>query len=135
MNKLVSVFCCFAVTLLGFFGCEHSTRTYNEGAVLYQKHCANCHMDDGSGLEALYPPLAAADLLKSLDIRAACVIRNGLQGRIVVNGIEYETGMAAIKQLSDVELTNILNYIHNAWGNKRRFIQLKEVKAVLKVCS
>lgn len=91
-------------------------------------------MEDGSGLEALYPPLANADMLRSMDVAAACVIRHGLQGKIVVNGTEYETGMVGIEQLTDVEITNILNYIHNAWGNKRQFIQLKEVRDALESC-
>ena len=102
--------------------------------MLYEKHCENCHMADGTGLEALYPPLAGADMLQSLGVGAACVIKNGLQGKIVVNGVEFETGMAPIVGLSSVEITNILNYIHNAWGNKRKFIQLNEVQATLEAC-
>ena len=134
MSKhLVTLISLFSL-VVGLLSCEHSVRTYNEGAVLYSKNCANCHMDDGSGLEALYPPLAGADMLESLDVAAACLIRHGLEGHIVVNGVVYETGMAGIEHLTDVEITNILNYIHNAWGNKRAYIPLKEVKAVLKAC-
>ncbi len=130
--KLLTLF----IVLLIFFSlsCEHSTRTYNEGAVLYKKHCENCHMSDGTGLEALYPPLAKSDMLINLDINTACIIQNGLQGKIVVNSVEYETGMDPIKELSAVQITNILNYIHNAWGNKRDFIQLDQVKKVLDDC-
>ena len=116
-------------------GCTNSTeKTYNEGAQLYKKHCESCHMEDGTGLEALYPPLAQSDMLEILGVKAACVIKNGLQGKIVVNGIEFETGMAPIKGLSAVEITNIVNYIHNAWGNKRPFIQLNEVEKALQGC-
>jgi len=116
-------------------GCTNGTeKTYNEGAQLYKKHCESCHMEDGTGLEALYPPLAQSDMLEILGVKAACVIKNGLQGKIVVNGIEFETGMAPIKGLSAVEITNIVNYIHNAWGNKRPFIQLNEVEKALQGC-
>ncbi len=121
--------------LLFLFSCGNPReKTYNEGAVLYKKHCENCHMSDGTGLEALYPPLAGADMLQSVGVGAACIIKNGLQGKIIVNGVEFETGMAPIEGLSNVEITNILNYIHNAWGNKREFIQLNEVEAVLESC-
>lgn len=109
-------------------------KTYNEGAQLYKKHCSNCHGDDGTGLEELYPPLAKSDMLEVLGVSAACVIKNGLKGKIVVNGITFETGMEPIKNLSAVEITNILNYIHNAWDNKREFIQLSEVEKILESC-
>ena len=107
-------------------------KTYNEGAQLYKKHCSNCHGDDGTGLEELYPPLANADMLQTLGASAACVIQKGLKGKIVVNGITFETGMEPVKNLSAIEITNILNFIHNAWGNQREFIQLSEVEKILK---
>ena len=114
--------------------CKNSTKTYNEGAILYKRHCENCHMSDGSGLEALYPPLAKADMLKNLGVKAACIIKYGLHGKILVNGIEFDTGMDPVQNLSDVEITNILNYIHNAWGNRKQFIQLNEVTHTLENC-
>ncbi|BDS10328.1 c-type cytochrome [Aureispira anguillae] len=121
--------------LLGISCSNPAEKTYNEGAILYQKHCENCHMEDGSGLEALYPPLAGADMLENMGVGAACIIKNGLKGKIIVNGVEFETGMEPIKGLSNVEITNIVNYIHNAWGNKRAFIQLNEVEKTLETCA
>jgi mono/diheme cytochrome c family protein len=114
---------------------EGNQEPYQEGAVLYKKHCSNCHMDDGTGLEALYPPLAGSDMLESMDVAAACVLRNGLQGPIVVNGIQYDMEMPPMPQLSGVEITNLLNYIHNAWGNERAYISLDKVQAALERCT
>jgi cytochrome c551 len=125
----------FYTVLASLVSCEHSVKTYNEGATLYTRYCENCHMPDGTGLEALYPPLAKSDMLENSGVSAACIIKYGLQGKILVNGVEFETGMEPVKDLSDVEITNILNYIHNAWGNKRAFIQLNEVQAALENCS
>ncbi|MCH2022866.1 MAG: cytochrome c [Saprospiraceae bacterium] len=124
----------FYTLLLSLVSCKNSTKTYNEGAILYKRHCENCHMSDGSGLEALYPPLAKADMLKNLGVKAACIIKYGLHGKILVNGIEFDTGMDPVQNLSDVEITNILNYIHNAWGNRKQFIQLNEVTHTLENC-
>lgn len=135
MYRVIKYSLCLGFGLFMIFSCDNSReKTYNEGAILYEKHCENCHMADGTGLEALYPPLAKADMLQNLGVKAACIIKNGLQGKILVNGVEFETGMAPIKGLSNVEITNILNYIHNAWGNKRAFIQLNEVEATLQEC-
>lgn len=130
------IFFIFSLLTLLFFSCGNTNeKTYNEGAQLYKKHCSNCHGDDGTGLEALYPPLAKSDMLEALGVSAACVIRNGLKGEIMVNGVKFETGMEPIKNLSAIEITNILNYIHNAWGNKRAYIQLNEVETVLESCT
>jgi mono/diheme cytochrome c family protein len=114
--------------------CGNGEQPYKEGAVLYKKHCENCHMEDGSGLEALYPPLAGSDMLQSMDIAAACVIRNGLQGPMTVNGVQYDMEMPPMPQLSGVEIANLLNYIHNAWGNERDYIPLDKVQATLDRC-
>jgi mono/diheme cytochrome c family protein len=129
---LFSAGLCFFLLL----SCVNSAeKTYNEGAQLYKVHCENCHMEDGKGFEQMIPPLAGADMLENMGVGAACVIQNGLKGKILVNEVEYEIGMDPIKGLSVVEITNIVNYIHNAWGNKRAFIQLNEVESALEGCS
>jgi len=124
------------IVLLGIiWGCQSGEKTYNEGAMLYEQHCANCHMEDGTGLEELYPPLAKSDMLESLGASTACIIRNGLEGEIRVNGTVYNNKMLPIETLSAVEMTNIINYINNAWGNKRAFIELREVEKALEACA
>lgn len=120
-----------AYTLLA---CGGDQQPYKEGLVLYEKHCENCHMEDGKGLEELYPPLAGSDMLESMDVTAACILRNGLQGPLTVNGIQYDMEMPPMPQLSGVEIANLLNYIHNAWGNERDYIPLDDVQAVLDQC-
>lgn len=127
---------CYTVVVSWLLSCVGGAeRKYDEGAQLYEQHCANCHMEDGQGLEALYPPLAQSDWLQMVDVGAACVLRHGLEGAIVVNGVEYGMAMPAQEQLSTVEITNILNYIHNAWGNERDFISLSEVEKALEACA
>lgn len=127
---------CYAIISSWMLACVGGAeRKYYEGAQLYEQHCSNCHMDNGEGLEALYPPLAQADWLQTVDVGAACVVRHGLKGAIVVNGVEYGMEMPAQEQLSAVEITNILNYIHNAWGNERDYISLQEVEQALSNCA
>lgn len=123
------------ITIIAFslFACE-SVQQYGEGKDLYTRHCANCHIDDGSGLEGLIPPLANADLLQQSGAQAACWIRKGLKGKIMVNGREYENEMPPQLKLNEIEITNILNYINNSWGNKRDFISVQEIENVLKGC-
>ncbi len=104
-----------------------------EGIRLYQISCANCHQKDGKGLGALYPPLAGSDYLANKN-SVICLMRNGQQGPIVVNGRRYNRVMPAQLQLSDLEIAEITTYLYNKWGNEKTISGVKEVSKVLKTC-
>lgn len=118
---------CFAV-----LSCER--KPYRQGEILYQNFCANCHMDDGSGLAGNIPPLAGADFVRQNQDQLACIIRYGLEGGVVVNGIAYQNPMAGIPQLSEFEIANIINYINQAWGNDYGYLPLKDIRESLEGC-
>lgn len=105
-----------------------------QGRLLYVQHCSNCHQDDGSGLSRLIPPLAKADYLMQNPQKAACIIKCGHEGSMVVNGTEYNQPMPANPQLKDIEIAEITTYILNAWGNKGDFIDVKQAQLWLKNC-
>lgn len=109
-------------------------KTYEHGEILYQNFCANCHMDDGSGLEGIIPPLAGADFLGIYSEQLPCIIRKGLKGEIVVNGRTYRTEMAGIPQLTEFEITNVINYINTAWGNDFEIVKHLDVRKALEEC-
>lgn len=113
--------------------CE-SGGTYQSGERLYKTHCANCHMDKGEGLGALIPPLAGADYLAANRDRLPCIIRKGLQDTIVVNGKVYTEIMPPNEGLSDIQITNILNYVNSSWGNQQAPYPLEGVRGLLKKC-
>lgn len=120
------------VALFALTGCEQSP--YRDGEALYKTQCANCHMDDGRGLGALMPPLAGADYLKKERDQLPCILIKGLADTIVVNGQTYGEKMPGIPTLTAVEVTNILNYINNAWGNQNGVFTLEEVRNALETC-
>ena len=93
-------------------------------------------MEQGQGLGQLIPPLAQSDYLIAHHGDLACIIRNGLEGEIVVNGKSYNQPMAGIseEEISDVEMTNIINYISNNWGNELGSTTLKAVQQQLDNC-
>ena len=63
------------------------------------------------------------------------VVRRGERDYISSsNGKTYDMEMPGVPQLSPVEITNIINYIHHAWGNELRTVQLEEVREELKTC-
>jgi mono/diheme cytochrome c family protein len=108
---------------------------YKQGKILYTNFCANCHMENGQGLKGLIPTLVKADYLISNRGDIPCIIRNGLKGKIIVNGIEYgQQEMLPIKKLSEFEITNVMNYISTAWGNNEKLWKVDEVREGLKKC-
>ncbi len=108
---------------------------YREGALLYGKHCANCHGDNGLGLGELIPPLAQADYLAQHRAALPCILVKGIADSIMVNGKIYSgQPMPANATLSVVQVANILNYIHNNWGNQLPDYRLDEVQRALDQC-
>ncbi|MCB0564226.1 MAG: cytochrome c [Phaeodactylibacter sp.] len=120
--------------LLSFFLFDCESQPHRQGQILYQNFCANCHMDDGSGLAGNIPPLAQSDYVSQNQGQLACIIRNGMEGQVVVNGKTYQNPMAGIPQLSEFEIANILNYINQAWENDYGYLPLKTVRENLERC-
>jgi cytochrome c551 len=108
---------------------------YAEGEVLYQQHCANCHQANGSGLGRVYPPLAQSDFMKNNPEAVICLMKYGVEGEMVVNGVTYNKAMPGIPNLTDLELAEISTYIHNSWGNMGGGIEVNQVAPILAACS
>ena len=111
-----------------------SNTAFKQGHSLYEVYCGNCHAHDGQGLVGNIPPLANSDYLAERQSEMPCLMKKGLKGGILVNGKSYDGVMLGIGQLSDVEITNILNYINNEWGNKKPYVTIQEVGVWLKNC-
>lgn len=129
-NKLFLLLIIVCTTII--FSCEHET--YMQGKRLYATQCASCHGEQGEGLEMLIPPLAKVDYVKNNQRSFACIIKNGLKGEISVNGNSYNQIMEGL-ELSDVQITNIINYINHAWGNDYGEVSLPQIKTDLKNCN
>jgi nitrite reductase (NO-forming) len=53
----------------------------------------------------------------------------GLTGEIKVNGKTYNGDMPAL-DLTDEEVSDVLNYVRNSWGNKGDAVKPTDVKAL-----
>ncbi|HSN70972.1 MAG TPA: cytochrome D1 domain-containing protein, partial [Steroidobacteraceae bacterium] len=87
------------------------------GKKVYETACLACHQADGRGVPGAFPPLAASDYLLEDPHRGVLATVGGLEGRIVVNGVEYNSVMPAMLQLSDQQIADALTYVLNSWGN------------------
>lgn len=126
----------FFLPFLGIWASSTSCNRepYPQGKILYENFCMNCHMDNGSGLEGLIPPVVGSDFVRDNIAGTACIIRYGNIEPMVVNGRRYAQPMPASPQLSDFEITNIINYIRHAWSNDYGYVTLEEVRQALEAC-
>jgi nitrite reductase (NO-forming) len=99
------------------------------GQELFAGTCSVCHQANGAGLPGVFPPLAKSDFLAADIKRATGIVLHGLNGKLTVNGQEYNSVMPPMNQLTDDEIANILTYVLNSWGNPGGQVSKDDVKA------
>jgi len=109
-------------------------RYYAEGNVIYQSHCQNCHGAHGEGLNGLIPPLTDSVFLKNNRDQLACLVHNGLHGKITVTKKDFTEKMPAAADLANIEIAQALTYVTNSFGNKMGIVNVEEVNGDLVKC-
>jgi nitrite reductase (NO-forming) len=66
--------------------------------------------------------------LKSGKLKLIRTVTGGLQGKVLVNGKEYN-GVMPAWSLPDEEIANVLTFILNSWGNTGSEVTPTDVKA------
>jgi len=97
------------------------------GQQLFTGTCSVCHQATGEGLPGVFPPLAKSSLIAEDPKRTVQILLHGLNGKVVVNGKEYNSVMPPMSQLNDDEMANILTFVLNSWGNPGGRITTDEV--------
>ncbi len=95
----------------------------------YMATCVACHQANGQGIEGAFPPLAKADYLNADVDRAIDIVLHGKTGEITVNGKKYNSVMTA-QALSDEDVSNVLTYVYNSWGNNKTVVTPAMVQAI-----
>lgn len=104
------------------------------GKDLYIKYCQTCHGENGEGLGQLAPPLTDTVYLKENKSQIACIIKNGMNKPIVINGKTYEGKMPAFAELENIDIAQVLVYVTNSFGNKQGMYKHQLVEEDLKKC-
>ncbi|HRD06567.1 MAG TPA: cytochrome c [Saprospiraceae bacterium] len=121
--KIKSKLLLFALGLLSISSCDD---TYSQGQRIYTALCANCHMDDGSGLNQLIPRLKGSLYLTGQKQGLVCVIRQGFRADSLGLTLKY---MPAHPKITDVEMTNLVNYLSRSFGNSKYF-KLEDIRNI-----
>ncbi|RZL39777.1 MAG: cytochrome c, partial [Pedobacter sp.] len=80
----------------------------SNGKDIYKAKCQNCHGENGEGLGQLAPPLTDSVFLKTNKDRLACIIKNGVNETLVINGKEYKEKMPAFPELADIDVAQVM---------------------------
>ncbi|WP_073064920.1 copper-containing nitrite reductase [Fodinibius roseus] len=87
------------------------------GREVYTSVCQACHMQDGTGIEGAFPPIANSDYLNENPDRGISAVVHGLSGEITVNGETYD-GVMPRQNLTNEEVANVTTYILNSFDNE-----------------
>jgi mono/diheme cytochrome c family protein len=101
------------------------------GKDVYTAQCMSCHQEQGEGIEDVFPPLAKSDYLMADKTRSIKQTLHGVSGEIKVNGKTYNSEMSGF-DLTDENVSDVLNYIRNSWGNKGPAVTPQEVATARK---
>lgn len=123
-------------TLISFLSFQQKPKfdlalSSERGKEIYLRNCVSCHMDEGEGLEGIFPPLAKSDYMLSNKKRAIQQTLYGANMEMTVNGKVYNGEMNGF-DITDEEMSDLMNYIFNSFGNKGGIITPAEVKTARK---
>lgn len=126
---IIGIISCFSLIL---FSC---TERSNSGEKLYKTHCGNCHMANGKGVGTLIPSLIESKAFKNNHEEIACWIRNGILAKNKETAVSEQYTMPPNQKLSEIEITNILNYIQQVWHQDAKPFTLKNIQNSLIECN
>lgn len=98
-----------------------------DGKNIYGRTCFACHQSEGQGIPGAFPPLAKSDYLNADSNRAISAVLHGLTGEITVNGNKFNSVMTS-QNLTDQEISDVLTYVYNSWGNNKTNVTPEMVK-------
>ena len=105
------------------------------GLSIYRNTCAACHGGGGQGIEGLAPPLDGSEYIKGPVERLGLVLIHGMKGPLTVKGKRYEfnaqmPGLIANPNMSDQDITDLITYLSNAFGESKREANAEMIKAL-----
>ena len=102
------------------------------GEKLFNANCAQCHQQTGLGQAGQFPPLVGSEWVLENPNRLSHILMRGIQGTIRVKGAVYNNQMPAWNTLKDEQVSSILTYIRQAWGNSAPPITKDQITAARK---
>jgi cytochrome c len=97
-----------------------------KGDQLYMGNCAKCHGREGEGFLRLYPPIHNSNFFKKNVSQLPCIMRYGLRGKIIVEGIEFNQIMPGNERLAPEDMRHIISFLQKRWNHPASEISVTE---------
>lgn len=130
MKKIIiTFFICIAFSIF-LFAQTSLKASIDRGKKVYTQYCLSCHQEDGSGVPKLNPPLINTSYVTGDKKKLIQWVLTGSVVNVPIDGKYYSNNMAPQKNLTDLEIADVLTYIRNSFDNKATAITAAEVKSV-----
>lgn len=103
--------------------------TMERGKQVYMQYCVACHQLDGGGVPGLNPPLERTSFVLGSKSKLVKIVLKGMNTHEEIEGETYTNVMPPFDYLKDQQVSDVLTYIRNSFGNKATAATLAEVKA------
>ncbi len=130
MRKLILFVPACSLLLISMTSQSIDKATMERGKKVYTQYCAPCHQMDGSGVPGLNPPLEKTPHVLGNKSTLIKIILKGLNTHEEINGETYNNIMAPHNHLTDLQISDVLTYVRNSFGNKASLVTVAEVKSI-----
>jgi len=130
MRKIFFLTPVFIMVLIVLNSLSIDKTTMERGKKVYTQYCVACHQVDGGGVPGLNPPLEKTSYILGSKTKLIKVILKGMNTHEEIDGETYSNIMAPFNYLTDQQISDVLTYVRNSFGNKATAITPGDVKYV-----
>ena len=130
MRKIFFLTPAFIMVLIVLNSLSIDKTTMERGKKVYTQYCVACHQVDGGGVPGLNPPLEKTSYILGSKTKLIKVILKGMNTHEEIDGETYSNIMAPFNYLTDQQISDVLTYVRNSFGNKATAITPGDVKYV-----
>jgi len=128
MKKLIYMMPVFIVGLMTVQSIDRAIM--ERGKKVYFQHCVACHQPDGGGVPGLNPPLEKTAWVTGSKTKLITIVLKGLNTHEEIDGETYSNTMAPLNYLTDQQISDVLTFVRNSFGNKATAVTPGDVKYV-----
>ena len=130
MKKLIFLTPAFMIALMVLNVSSIDKATMERGKKIYTQYCISCHQVDGGGVPGLNPPLEKTSYITGSKTRLIRILLKGLNTHEDIDGETYNNTMPPLNYLKDQQISDVLTYVRNSFGNKATAVTPGDVKYV-----
>jgi mono/diheme cytochrome c family protein len=131
MKKIVFVFpIVFFLFVILISWTDPDKNVMARGQKLYNTYCLACHQSDGGGVPGLNPPLEKTSYVLGSKTKLIRVLLKGMNNHEEIDGETYSNSMAPFNFLTNQQISDVLTYVRNSFGNKATVVTPGDVKYV-----